>query len=134
MSPTIRFFICGSALRGQPDHGVLQGAKFLGEIRTAPRYRMLSVNNAHPGVSMVKRDGVPLAGELYELTPAQHERLLAQEPPDLYEDDVILEDGSTARAMLFPRSLVEECGYSDISSYGGWAAYTAQTPQYPRIR
>jgi hypothetical protein len=80
-------------------------------------------------VYLVKRDGVSVAGELYELTAAQHERLLAQEPPGLYEDDVILEDGSTARAMLFPRALVEERRYVDISSYGGWAAYRAQLRQ-----
>jgi gamma-glutamylaminecyclotransferase len=129
VSSTIRFFICGSALRGQPDHGVLEEARFLREVRTAPRYRIHSVKDAHPGVYLVKRDGVSVAGELYELTAAQHERLLAQEPPGLYEDDVILEDGSTARAMLFPRALVEERRYVDISSYGGWAAYRAQLRQ-----
>lgn len=129
MSSTIRFFICGSALRGQPDHGVLEGATFLREVRTALRYRIHSLNDAHPAVYLVERDGESVAGELYELTAARHERLLAQEPPGLYEDDVILEDGSTARAMLFPRTLVEERGYVDISSYGGWAAYMAQTQQ-----
>lgn len=123
MSPAIRFFICGSALRGQPGHGVLEGAIFLREIRTAPRYRIHSVKDAHPGVYLVERDGVRVAGELYELSRAQHATLLAQEPPGLYEADVILEDGSTARAMLFPRAVVVECGYRDISSYGGWAAY-----------
>jgi gamma-glutamylaminecyclotransferase len=130
VTTTIRMFICGSAMRGQPDHDVLGGAKFVREVHTAPRYRIHSVNDAHPGMYLVERDGVSVAGELYELTAAQHEKLLAQEPPGLYEDDVILEDGSTARAMLFPRTLVEERGYDDVSSYGGWAAYRARTHQH----
>ena len=121
----MRFFICGSALREQPDHGVLDGVAFLGEARTAPHYRMHSVNGKHPGVYRVDDGGVSLAGELYDFTPAQHAALLAQEPPGLYEDDVILEDGSSARAMLFSRALIEERGYPDISHHGGWAAFKA---------
>jgi gamma-glutamylaminecyclotransferase len=126
MSSAIRFFICGSALHGQPDHRILEGATFLREVRTAPRYRIHSVADTHPAVYGVERDGVAVTGELYELTVAQHATLLAQEPPGLYEDDVLLEDGSTARAMLFPRAVVEDRGYADISWYGGWAAYRQQ--------
>ena len=122
MNDTIRFFICGSVLRGQPDHHAVDGARFLGEMRTAPRYRMHSAEDRHPAVYEAA-EGVELLGELYELTPKQYHALLAQEPPDLYEDDVALADGSHARAMLFPRRLVEERGYPDISSFRGWAAY-----------
>jgi gamma-glutamylcyclotransferase (GGCT)/AIG2-like uncharacterized protein YtfP len=132
VSSSIRFFICGSALRGQPDHGVLDGATFVREVRTAARYRIHSVNDAHPGVYLASGNGVSVAGELYELTAAHHEKLLTQEPPGLYEDDVILEDGSAARAMLFPHTLIEERGYIDISSYGGWAAYKTRIGRRPR--
>lgn len=123
MSDTTRFFICGSALRGQPDHHVVDGARFLGAMQTAPRYRMHSVDGKHPAVYAVSGEGVAVLGELYELSPDRHRALLAQEPPDLYEDDVILEDGSHARAMLFPRRLVDLHSYPDISGFGGWAAY-----------
>lgn len=121
----IRFFICGSALRGQPDHGVLEETRFLGAIRTAPGYRMHSVDGRHPGIYRVSAGGVAILGELYELTGEQHEALLAQEPPGLYEEDVALEDGSFARAMLFPRDVVEARGYADVSEFGGWAAFKA---------
>ena len=123
MNPPIRFFICGSALRGQPDHGNLNGAQFAGEARTAPCYRIHSVNDEHPAVYRVDEDGVSISGELYELTAAQHMALLQAEPPDLYEDAVMLDDGSFAQAMIYPRALVEERGHPDISRYGGWAAY-----------
>jgi gamma-glutamylaminecyclotransferase len=122
---TVRFFICGSALSGQPDHGVLEKTRFLQAIRTAPEYRMHSVEGRHPGIYHVSSGGVSLLGELYELTSEQHEALLAQEPPGLYEEQVSLEDGSLARAMLFPRDVVERRGYPDVSEFGGWAAFKA---------
>ena len=36
----MRFFICGSALRGQPDHGNLLDAVFAGEAHTADASRL----------------------------------------------------------------------------------------------
>jgi gamma-glutamylaminecyclotransferase len=122
----VRFFICGSALRGQPDHKNLGDAKFLGEARTAPRYRLHSVRDQHPGIYEVESGGISIAGELYEFTPEQHELLLESEPPDLYEAPIVLDDGSSVSAMIYPRSLIEERGFEDISKYGGWAAFKAK--------
>ncbi|MGD0052484.1 MAG: gamma-glutamylcyclotransferase, partial [Vulcanimicrobiaceae bacterium] len=36
----MQFFICGSALRGQPDHGNLGSARFVREAKTKPIYRL----------------------------------------------------------------------------------------------
>ena len=119
----MRFFICGSALRGQPDHKNLGDAKFLGQIRTAPRYRLHSVRDQHPGIYEVPDGGVSILGELYEFTEEQHEHLMANEPPDLYESDIVLEDGSTASAMVYPQKLILQRGYEDVSQFGGWAAF-----------
>ncbi|MEO6912519.1 MAG: gamma-glutamylcyclotransferase [Candidatus Baltobacteraceae bacterium] len=121
----MRFFICGSALRGQPDHANLGDARFLGAVRTKPNYRLHSVRDEHPGVYEVLENGVSIAGELYEFTPEQHTHLISTEPPDLYEAPIQLEDGSSVHAMIYPRSLIEERGYKDISHYGGWAAFKA---------
>jgi gamma-glutamylaminecyclotransferase len=123
----MRFFICGSALSGQPHHGNLGDARFLGEARTAPRYRLHSVRDQHPGIYEVSEGGISIAGELYEFSPEQHANMLAGEPPDLYEAPVELDDGTTASAMIYPRELIEQRGYADISEYGGWAAYKAAT-------
>lgn len=125
----MRFFICGSALRGQPDHKNLGDATFLNEAKTAPRYRLHSVRDEHPGIYEVPQGGVSIVGELYEFTPEQHQHLLSSEPPDLYEGDILLDDGSTARAMIYPRKLIEERGYQDVSQYGGWTAFKASRAQ-----
>jgi gamma-glutamylcyclotransferase (GGCT)/AIG2-like uncharacterized protein YtfP len=121
----MRFFICGSALRGQPDNKNLGDAKFLGAAKTAPRYRLHSVRDRHPGIYEVPEGGISIAGELYEFTPEQHAHLMANEPPDLYEADILLDDGTTAGAMLYPRKLIGERGYEDVSQYGDWSAFKA---------
>ncbi len=121
----MQFFICGSALRGQPDHGNLGAARFVREAKTKPIYRLHSVRDEHPGIYEVGDGGIAIAGEVYELTDTQHAHLLATEPPDLYEAPIQLEDGSRVNAMIYPRELIEQRGYADISRFGGWAAYKA---------
>jgi gamma-glutamylaminecyclotransferase len=123
----MQFFICGSALRGQPDHGNLGDAQFVREAKTKPLYRLHSVDDKHPGIYEVGDGGVAIAGEVYELTDEQHRALLASEPPNLYEAPIQLEDGSAVNAMIYPRELIEERGYPDISHHGGWAAYKASS-------
>jgi len=122
-----RVFICGSALRGQPDHGNLQAATFIRPTQTAPRYRLHSVQNGwHPGIYEVPVGGIAIVGELYELTAGQYEHLVSTEPPHMYPAEVTLADGETAIAMLYPQALIEEHGWPDISHLGSWAAYKAQ--------
>jgi gamma-glutamylaminecyclotransferase len=121
----MQFFICGSALRGQPDHQNLLGATFVREAKTAARYRLYSVRDQHPGIYEVSSGGISIAGEIYEMTDAQHAHLLAGEPPDLYESPIVLEDGSKVNAMIYPQKLIEERKFKDISQFGGWAAYKA---------
>lgn len=119
-------FICGSALRGQPDHGNLQSASFLKEAKTAARYRLHAVKDGwHPGIYAVESGGISIPGELYELTAEQYDYLVSTEPPDMYPAVVTLADGGDAIAMLYPQTLIEENSWPDISHHGGWAAYKA---------
>lgn len=119
------FFICGSALTGQPDHGNLSGAKLVREAQTKPIYRLHSVNDQHPGIYEVPTGGISIKGEIYEMSDAQHAHLLATEPPDLYEAPIKLEDGTSVLAMIYPRDLIEKRNFADISNHGGWAAFKA---------
>jgi gamma-glutamylcyclotransferase (GGCT)/AIG2-like uncharacterized protein YtfP len=82
-------FICGSALRGQPDHDNLQGAEYLGDARTVDAYRIHSVKDGwHPGIFEVTANGVSVPGELYRLSSDQFDKLVATEPPDMYPADI----------------------------------------------
>jgi gamma-glutamylcyclotransferase (GGCT)/AIG2-like uncharacterized protein YtfP len=131
MALTKRVFICGSALRGQPDHQNLQSAEFIRPAKTRPIYRLHAAENGwHPAIYEVIEGGISIPGEVYELTQEQYEYLLANEPPHMYPGDVVLEDGEVLTAMLYPRELVEQYSWIDISDYGGWAAYKAAVASY----
>lgn len=117
-------FICGSALRGQPDHQNLTEAKFIKTTKTEPQYRLHAAENGwHPAIYAVETGGVSIPGEIYEMTEEQYEYLLANEPPHMYPETVNLAGGESAIAMLYPEELVKKYNWLDISDLGGWAAY-----------
>lgn len=125
---TKRIFICGSALRGQPDHGNLGNAQFIREAKTQPLYRLHAAENGwHPAIYQVAEDGISIPGEVYELTLDEFNYLAANEPPHMYPGDIVLEDGEVLTAFLYPKELVEQYNWLDISDLGGWAAYKAAT-------
>ena len=120
-------FICGSALRGQPDHNNLQDAVFIGEARSTPNYRMHSIKNGwHPGLREAGNNGVSIPGELYQLNSEQFDYLVGTEPPDMYPANISLEDNGNAIAMFYPAALIEEGNWPDISELGGWANFKAE--------
>ena len=121
---TKRVFICGSALRGQPDHGNLQDAKFIRPAQTQPRYRLhVAGDGWHPAIYEVETGGVSISGEVYEMKDNEFEYLSSNEPPHMYPTDVYLEDGEVLTAFFYPQELVEKFNWIDISHLGGWAAY-----------
>lgn len=121
-----RIFICGSALRGQPDHQNLQSAKFIRAAATQPRYRLHAAGEGwHPAIYEVESSGISIPGEVYELTQAEFDHLAATEPPHMYPSNVVLEDGEVLTAFLYPQELIEQYGWPDISHVGSWAAYQA---------
>ncbi|NJO81069.1 MAG: gamma-glutamylcyclotransferase [Cyanobacteria bacterium RM1_2_2] len=123
-SGTRMVFICGSALRGQPDHLNLQSAQFVKETKTRPLYRLHAAENGwHPAIYQVETGGISIPGEIYEMTIEQFDHLAANEPPHMYPTEVLLEDGDSATAFFYPQELIEKHNWPDISSYGGWAAY-----------
>lgn len=119
-----RVFICGSALRGQPDHENLQSATFIQETNTLPLYRLHAAENGwHPAIYQVAQGGISIPGEVYEMTPEQFAYLAANEPPHMYPSEVLLENDQVATAFLYPRELIEKHNWPDVSNYGSWAAY-----------
>ena len=123
---TKRIFICGSALRGQPDHKNLQTAKFIKEAKTQPKYRLHAAGDGwHPAIYEVEIGGISIPGEVYEITLEEFDNLASTEPPNMYPADVILVDGEVLTAFLYPQELVQKYNWPDISDLGGWAAYKA---------
>ncbi len=115
-------FVNGGLMRGLSFHGNLDGAEFLGEDRTAPRYRLYSIADVHPGMFEVAQGGVSVAGEIYRVSDEVWTRLEAGEPPGLYRGPVHLTDGRDLDGILYPRELAEG-KHRDISEFGDWRAY-----------
>ena len=119
-----KLFVNGTLMRGFALERNLAGAQFLGEVQTAPVYRLYSIGDRHPGMFEVLSGGVSVAGEVYLVTNEIWRRVEAGEPPGLYGGTVTLEDGRRVCGILYPRELAEG-RHCDISSYGGWRAYLA---------
>src|SRR5437879_2606734 len=101
----IELFVNGTLMRGLKLHPNLTGAELLGEFKTAPRYRIYSIGDVHPGMFEVEQGGVAVPGELYRLPDEVWARVEAGEPPNLYRGPVVLEDGRIVDGILYPREL-----------------------------
>ena len=117
-------FVNGTLMRGLALHRNLEGAEFLGEARTAPIYRIHSIDDRHPGMFEVGEGGVSVAGEVYRVPDDVWRRVEAGEPPNLYCGPVRLADGREVRGILYPRELAQG-RHPDISEHGDWRAYMA---------
>lgn len=62
----ILLFVYGTLMRGEPNHGRLAGARFLGEAVTCPVFTMISLG----GFPAILEGGTTaIVGELYDVTP-----------------------------------------------------------------
>jgi hypothetical protein len=124
---SVPLFVNGGGMRGGEVHYSIEGLPFLGEARTAPRYRFFSVRDEFPGLWPVDEGGVSIAGELYDVPlDVIRDRFIPAEPPELELGVVELDDGSSALVVVVRANFYESGeGLKDISEYGGWRAYRA---------
>jgi gamma-glutamylcyclotransferase (GGCT)/AIG2-like uncharacterized protein YtfP len=121
---SVDLFVNGTLMRGLALHQNLAGAAFLEACATAPRYRLYSIGDVHPGMFEVVSDGVSVSGELYRVPDYVLARVEAGEPPGLYRGCIQLSDGRLVDGILYPRELAV-AAHTDISAFGGWREYLA---------
>jgi gamma-glutamylcyclotransferase (GGCT)/AIG2-like uncharacterized protein YtfP len=121
----VQLFVNGTLMRGDVLHRNLDGARFVSEARTAPRYRLYSIGDVHPGMIADEMSGVSVSGEIYELDLEHLERIIANEPPGLGVGVVEL-DGGERRLGIFWVAPELPASAHDISEHGGWREYRAQ--------
>ena len=97
------------------------GGAFLREARTAPVYRLWSINDSHPAMVRVKSGGAEIELEVWAVPPDGLAALLLSEPPGLSVGKVKLADGSEVLGILGEPLLCEN--QKDITRYGGWRGY-----------
>jgi gamma-glutamylcyclotransferase (GGCT)/AIG2-like uncharacterized protein YtfP len=118
-------FVNGTLMRDLKLHANMGDSEFLGEFRTAPYYRVHTINDVHPGMYRLNSGelgGCSIWGELYRVEEATWNAIEAGEPPNLYRGEIELEDGRRVLGILYPRALAEG-KYPDISEFQGWRGY-----------
>jgi AGZA family xanthine/uracil permease-like MFS transporter len=118
-------FVNGTLMRGLELHGNLAGAELLEETATAPKYRVHTIGDVHPGMYQVSdgEKGASISGELYHVPLEVLLKVIEGEPPDLYRGPVELIDGRVVPGILYAREMAEV--HPDITAHGGWRQYRA---------
>jgi hypothetical protein len=126
----VPLFLNGEGMRGGRVHPHIAHYRFLGEARTAPRYRFYVYEDRFPALWPVADGGVSVPGELVELPlEAVRDEFMPVEPPELELGVVELDDGSASLAVVLrPDVHARGTGLVDISDYGGWRAYLEGRP------
>ena len=121
----VPLFLNGEGMRGGRVHPHIAHHRFLGEARTAPRYRFYVYQDRFPALLPVPDGGVSVPGELVELPlEAVRDEFLPVEPPELELGVIELDDGSASLAVVLrPDVHARGTGLVDISDYGGWRAW-----------
>ena len=122
---TVKLAVVGAHLKDMPLHWQLtsRGARFVGEARTAPTYRLYAMSDSVPPKPALVHDddGASIALEIYELDVAAFGSFVAEVPPPLAIGTVTLEDGSLVKGFVAePRAIADA---QDITALGGWRAY-----------
>jgi len=107
-----------------PGEALLEGAAFVEQTRTAPAYRLFSLDG-FPVLVEDRASGRAIDVQVWEVPDGLWRRIVEQEPPEMVPGSVTLEDGRGIATMLGPREWVEARGGLDISDYGSWKAYLA---------
>ena len=113
----------GTLMRGLALSGNLLnvGATFVREERTAPIYRLWSIDDRHPAMLRVASAGAAIDVEIWAVPAEGLATVLEQEPPGLSIGKVMLSGGEIVLGVLGEPILCE--GAKDITSFGGWRAY-----------
>jgi hypothetical protein len=106
------------------DEAERHGMRSLGETRTAPRYRLLAIEDRWAALVPDAETGISVPGRLFEVPDEQWEALLAGEPPGLTQEPVELDDGRGGVTSAFADPSARARA-TDITSYGGFVAYLA---------
>ena len=129
-SGLVRMAVCGAHLSGLPLNGQLtqRGARLQRETRSAPCYKLYALPGGpphRPGMVRVDEGGAAIELEVWELPAHAYGSFVAGIPAPLGIGTVELEDGSSVQGFVCEALATRAA--RDITSFGGWRAYLAQS-------
>jgi allophanate hydrolase len=104
------------------------GGRLLETAQTAPDYRLYALSTTPPKPGMLRIEpgtGNSMALELWALSAAAFGQFVAAIPPPLSIGTIRLADGRSLKGFIVEPAALD--GARDISSFGGWRAYQAET-------
>ncbi len=129
LRPSVDLLVVGAHLAGQPlNHQlVAAGGSLVGAAATSPAYRLhaLGTTPPKPGLERVAEGGSSIAGEVWRLPAAGFAGFVAALPAPMAIGSVRLADGRSVSG--FTCETVALAGATDITAYGGWRAYRAES-------
>lgn len=135
-APAARVAVVGAHMRGLALNGQLLelDARFVRAARTAPSYRLFVLPNSQPerpGLVRTEGAGHAIEVEIWDLTWAALGQLMARVPAPLSIGTLALDDGESVKGFLCEPYAT--AGARDISAFGGYRAYLAQSGARPEI-
>jgi len=120
-----RIFVYGSLQRGEGNHRMMKGARFVDRVRTAPAFDLFDLG-AFP--AMATNGSTAIAGELYEVDADLLRSLdLFEGCPRLYQREaIVLADGTSAEAYVMLR---RRLGRARQIAAGCWRAWRKESGQ-----
>ena len=121
--------VVGAHLSGMTLNGELRlrNARFVEETKTTADYRLYALTGVTPPKPGLLRvadgEGAAITVEVWALSPAEFGRFVGDIPPPMSIGTVRLAGGGSAKGFLVEARAVD--GARDISSFGGWRAFTA---------
>jgi allophanate hydrolase len=128
----IKLAVVGAHLTGQPLNGELvrRQARLIGTARTASGYSLYALDGTVPAKPGLIRDGIGQGGieiEIWELDAAGLGSFVAEIPPPLGIGTITLVDGTQVKGFLCEAHAIGTA--RDITAFGGWRNWLAQTPR-----
>lgn len=124
MTTTLPLAVNGTLMRGLELNANLLdvGARFVEENRTAPCYRLWTINDDHPAmIRTTDGTGTSVELEIWDVPAAGIAAVLSGEPAGLAIGKVLLDDDTTVLGVVGEPFLVE--GQHEITRHGSWRSY-----------
>lgn len=112
----------GTMTVARQGDSLIEGATYVEDAITAPRYRLFSLDG-FPVLVEDQAAGGSIAVQLWDIPDDVWKKILELEPPEMVQASVELEDSREVETMLGTPEFVASNDGIDVSEYGSWAQF-----------